>query len=174
MPNNLINKNKVTIKSVFLLTPLLTFSLLPQPLLAQNPTPVMIDVSSCLPLESTLERYDCYEKQVKSNQAPSIKRSSITLTKPVVAKDENFGFPPKEDSDKKITELTSTITALRQTVPNRYLIGLENGQIWRQMTSKRYPLQIGHQVRIYPSKWGSAYRLSVEKLSGFIQVERRQ
>ncbi|HEU4619493.1 MAG TPA: hypothetical protein VFV10_15760 [Gammaproteobacteria bacterium] len=54
------------------------------------------------------------------------------------------------------------------------MITLENGQIWRQMTPEIYPLQEGFEVKIYPTRWGNAYRLSVEELGGFIQVERVQ
>lgn len=74
---------------------------------------------------------------------------------------------------KDASEIISTITALRPTVPNSYLITLANGQIWRQMRPERYELRVGQRVRLYSTpRWGSAYRLTVEKLKGFIQVER--
>jgi hypothetical protein len=52
-------------------------------------------------------------------------------------------------------------------------VTLDNGQIWRQTVASRYPLQVGHQVRIYRGAIGG-YRLSVEELRGFIRVERVQ
>jgi hypothetical protein len=52
------------------------------------------------------------------------------------------------------------------------MITLDNGQVWRQMQPKRYPLQPGYDVRIYSSRWGNSYRLSSPILNGFIQVER--
>ncbi|HEX5418980.1 MAG TPA: hypothetical protein VFY39_03200, partial [Gammaproteobacteria bacterium] len=58
------------------------------------------------------------------------------------------------------------------TVPNSYLITLENGQVWRQTYPEVYHLQPGYKVRIYPSRWGNSYRMSSDKLHGFIQVER--
>ena len=59
----------------------------------------------------------------------------------------------------------------KQTVPNSYLITLDNGQAWRQTVPKYYPLQAGHPVRVYYSKWRS-YRLTNDTLKGFIQFER--
>ena len=78
----------------------------------------------------------------------------------------------REDAEER-TELIGTIAALRETVPNSYLITLENGQVWRQMRPRSfYNLQVGHRVRIYPTGWGKSYRLTVDELNGFIQVER--
>lgn len=88
---------------------------------------------------------------------------------------DDFGLrAPREEADdaKQQEELYGTIAALRETVPNSYLITLENGQVWRQMRPEFYPLREGHRVRIYSTRWGSSYRLTVEELKGFIQVER--
>lgn len=76
-----------------------------------------------------------------------------------------------EGSDGK-SELLGTVAELEQMGPNIWLITLDGGQVWQQMQSKRYNLQEGDQVRIYPTRWGNNYRLSVEKLGGFIQVRR--
>lgn len=69
-------------------------------------------------------------------------------------------------------ELIDTVAALQQLGPNLWIITLESGQRWQQMLSKRYALQAGDEVRIYPTRWGSSFRLSVERLGGYIQVER--
>jgi hypothetical protein len=68
-------------------------------------------------------------------------------------------------------EIQARIAELRETVPNAYLVTLDNGQVWRQTVPKQYPLQAGHPVRIYYSRWRS-YRLTNDTLKGFIQVER--
>ena len=86
---------------------------------------------------------------------------------------ENFGLTPeKKDDEKDLVELHSTISKLKETVPGRYLITLENGQVWRQMVGESYRLRVGHRVRIYSTHWGNAFRLSVEGMKGFVQVER--
>jgi len=59
-----------------------------------------------------------------------------------------------------------------QTGQDGWLITLSSGQVWRQMYNKRYNLKEGQDVKIAPSGWGNAYRLSVKELGGFIQVER--
>jgi hypothetical protein len=53
-----------------------------------------------------------------------------------------------------------------------WIVTLENGQVWRQMETRRYNLRTGQEVRIYPTRWGNSYRLSVSELGSFIQVER--
>lgn len=69
-------------------------------------------------------------------------------------------------------ELIDTVADLEQLGPNLWLITLEGGQRWQQMLSKRYGLQVGDEVRIYSTRWGSSFRMSVERIGGYIQVER--
>lgn len=85
---------------------------------------------------------------------------------------ENSGFGQRASTPEEPAQLFATIASLRETVPNSYLITLENGQVWRQMRPQWYPLQAGQRVRIYSTRWGPAYRLASEELNGFIQVER--
>ena len=105
-------------------------------------------------------------------------KEQVAVTDPTISRtgrvnEENFGLPPEEREDEKdLVELHSTISQLREYVVGRYLITLENGQVWRQMVGDRYRLEVGDKVRIYPSRWGTAFRLSAERLKGFIQVER--
>jgi hypothetical protein len=56
--------------------------------------------------------------------------------------------------------------------PRGWIVTLQEGQVWRQMIAKRFPLREGQEVRIKPTRWGDAYRLTAEDLSGYIQVER--
>ncbi len=89
---------------------------------------------------------------------------------------EEFGLRRSRVAEQQgeAEELLGTVAALRQTVPNSYIITLENGQVWRQMRPQWYPLQVGHSVRIYPTRWGNSYRMTALELNGFIQVERVQ
>lgn len=178
---------------------------------AQQGEDLSIDVTSCVELESDLERFACYESQVEAArragdattdrgpaaaaaeepepaaaarraepepEAPSAAREAAAVEDvDVSARPEpgdRFGFRNlrEEAAEDDAPELVATIAALRETVPNAYLITLENGQIWRQSRPHRYPLQVGYEVRIYPSRWGSSYRLTSDILNGFIQVER--
>jgi hypothetical protein len=76
-----------------------------------------------------------------------------------------------EDEDGR-AELIDTVAAIEQLGPQMLLVTLESGQQWRQMLTKRYPLRVGDEVRIYPTRWGSSYRMSSERLDAYIQVQR--
>jgi hypothetical protein len=79
---------------------------------------------------------------------------------------------PQHDAQAKPPEIVATVTELHETVPNTWLITLDNGQVWRQNTAQRFALRVGERVTLRATKWGSSYRLSADTLSGFIQVER--
>lgn len=139
---------------------------------AQSDPTVDVDVADCVTIESPAERFRCYESRV---DAALREQGGEQALPPAPA--ETFGLrppPPADEKERDAEELLGTIAALRQTVPNSYLITLENGQVWRQMRPQRYPLQIGHEVRIYPTRWGNSYRMTAVELNGFIQVERIQ
>jgi hypothetical protein len=69
-------------------------------------------------------------------------------------------------------ELVDTVAAIEPSGPSLIKITLASGQQWQQMLSKRYTLQVGDEVRIYPTRWGNSFRLSSERAGGYIQVER--
>jgi hypothetical protein len=69
-------------------------------------------------------------------------------------------------------EIVATVTELHETVPNAWLITLDNGQVWRQNIPQRFALEAGQRVTLHGTKWGASYRLTADTLGGFIQVER--
>lgn len=174
--------------------------------LAQEPGELEVDVAACVDLESDLERFACYERQVEaarggdragtadddapagrdpqasapeadgSSNASRAAEASLAPEASQAARaprtGEDFGFRDFSDEPERAPELHAVVAALREREPNQYLITLENGQMWRQMRPARYPLRAGHAVRIYPTGWGSSYRLTAEELNGYIQVER--
>lgn len=77
-----------------------------------------------------------------------------------------------ETNDEGRKELIDTVAAVKPLGQNMLEVTLESGQVWRQMLSKRYPVSVGDTVTIRPTRWGSAYRLTSERVSGFIQVQR--
>jgi hypothetical protein len=79
---------------------------------------------------------------------------------------------PARDSGAESGEFFCTIVDMRERLPNAYVIRLDNGQIWEQTEPKRYPLRPGLEVRIYPTRWGSRYRLTGIETGGNIQVRR--
>ena len=91
---------------------------------------------------------------------------------------DDFGLE-KETADTRIregadgqTELVDTITEISRIGQGLSVFTLSSGQRWQQTETKRYYLREGEEVRIYPSKWGTSYRLTSSRLRGFIQVKR--
>jgi hypothetical protein len=93
---------------------------------------------------------------------------------PADSVENNFGLPEEKFSDEKAKadELSARVATLKELAPNRFLITLQNGQVWEQMQSKRFALEEGDEVRIYSTRWGSSYRLASLSHKGFIQVQR--
>jgi hypothetical protein len=79
-----------------------------------------------------------------------------------------------EPSEAEDPGFISSITQLRETVPNAWLVALDNGEVWEQIDPKPYRLREGMQVRIYASTWGSSHRLTAPDLNGFIRVRQRR
>lgn len=131
---------------------------------AQAPGPaVSVDVSECVKLTTPEERLACFEKQVEvSRTSPP---DAVAPASPSAAP------PPSGGREEAPPDIEARVAELRETVPNAYLITLDNGQVWRQTVPKAYPLRSGDAVRVYYSKWRT-YRLTNEQLRSFIQVER--
>lgn len=70
------------------------------------------------------------------------------------------------------SEIVAKVTALSRTVPDAWLITLDNGQVWRQTYPQAYALTPGVQVTLRPSRWGGAFRLTGDGMNGYIQVEK--
>ncbi|HET7609837.1 MAG TPA: hypothetical protein VFL84_14245, partial [Gammaproteobacteria bacterium] len=138
---------------------------------AQAPAePVSVDVSECVKLTTPEERLACFEKQVEgSRTSPAAQGAASASPPPPASSASSDARGP--DRKAEPADVEARIAELRETVPNAYLITLDNGQVWRQTVPKAYPLQAGHPVRIYYSRWRS-YRLTNETLKSFIQVER--
>jgi hypothetical protein len=108
-----------------------------------------------------------------SPAAPAVSQKSASEPRSA----ENFGFPepPPEpraerSPQRQQVEIVATVTELRQTVPNAYVITLDNGQVWRQAHPMPYPLRVGLVVRVRETGFG--YRLTAPELHGQINVER--
>jgi hypothetical protein len=140
----------------------------------EQAVPVSVDVSECVKLTTPEERLACFESQVQAA------RGSPTV--PVATPPASTAAPPGSGSrdarsddargeEARPPDIRAAVAGLRETVPNAYLITLDNGEVWRQTVPKTYPLRHGDAVRIYYSRWGT-YRLTNEQLKSFIQVER--
>lgn len=122
---------------------------------------------------------------IGESSAPVVKEPSAAVTgtssAPVVGNsapvettsDEKFGLKePVTKEEKAKNELLASISELKETQPNKRLITLGNGQVWKQSFAKKYRLREGDDIRIYPTGWGNDYRLKVIDQAGYIQVTR--
>lgn len=152
---------------------------------AQQAENLTIEASECVALVTPEERLACFDAQVeRSRQGGSprpVSGSPASVTPPAAGShevtspaDATAGFPreSRRRADPAVPLVIATVTALRETVPNSYLVTLDNGQVWRQVQPMRYLLRVGMAVQIYPPPWGSTLRLKATDLSGYIQVER--
>lgn len=172
------------------------------PALSQGTRALEIDVADCVDIESPAERFRCYESRVdaalsetstsareaapvaeappeaQAERTPAAAATAELDIVPPSADVDDFGLrrsskrAARRDRDQDREELFGVIASLRETVPNSYVITLENGQVWRQVRPSFYPLRPGQIVRIYSTNWGDSYRMSAEELNGFIQVQR--
>lgn len=161
-----------------------TAYLVGSPAARAQPDDVTVEISRCVDLKSPEERRACYGAQVDAaiqerersaasaaapatpapaNAAPDTARSAAEPIRPQRARRDGGADQPT---------IVAKIAELRETVPNSYLITLDNGQVWRQSRSKWHPLRIGQGVRILPTGWGKSFRLFGDGLSGYIQVEQ--
>lgn len=107
--------------------------------------------------------------------------STATVTAPATpAAQDNFGRERqmayeedkrREEASKATGELRATILEIQKRMDGLMTFTLDNGQVWRQTVPQHYALRQGMPVRLYYSRW-RAYRLTNERLRGFIQVER--
>jgi hypothetical protein len=145
---------------------------------AQDSNDVTIEISRCVELESPEERRACYGAEVDA--AVRERERSAATAAPAAAPTRSPGLEADTDRSRRATRegsegqptLVAKIKALRETVPNSYLITLDNDEVWRQTRPKWHPLRVGQEVKIYPTGWGNSFRLFVDGLSGYIQVER--
>ena len=86
--------------------------------------------------------------------------------------EDNFGLPEEKTNDGQAAELIARVAEIKEFDRNRLLITMDNGQVWEQVNSKRFALAEGDEVRIYPTRWGSSYRLASLSHKGYIQVKR--
>ena len=173
----------------------------PQPAFAQESQAVTVDVGRCTALTSPDARLACFGAQVDAvlnERSPTEGDQHATVTEAngvaqaapsgderSSPEEERAARGTKRGSDdprseeavgesREDDEYTGTIVAIRERLPNAYVITLDNGQVWQQTEPKQYPLRPGLEVRIYRTGWGDYYRLNGLGTGGHIQVRKVQ
>jgi hypothetical protein len=157
-----------------------------RPAAAQERRELTVEVSECVELDSPQERLACFEAQVEAARQPrtpeagrgsAVAPAAADAAAPVRVADPQATPPVRElrrgeERERSGVVVGARVTELRRTVPNSYLITLDNGQMWRQIQPLRFPLRVGMEIEIYPPPRGEALRLKAVDLKGYIQVER--
>jgi len=148
--------------------------------LGQDPGSVTIEVGECIELATPEQRLACFEAQVEAARqdpkpaaaarAPEPAAASTAVAVGAATAEQAGSGSRRDEPETPPLEIFAKVTELRETVPNAYLITLDNGQVWRQTRPLSYPLRPGSEVRIYETRWGT--RLTNPEARGFIQVER--
>lgn len=156
----------------------------------QDEARVLEEVRTCGELQRDSVRLACFDAIARAvaGGAPATTPPAATVAQPIAPRStasaaapppqvsESFGRvaepPPRASREPEGEELLSSVASLRELQLGRLEITLANGQVWRQVNTDRYALAVGHAVRIYPTRFGSYFRLTAEKLRGFVQVER--
>lgn len=156
------------------------------PALAQDNPAMQVDVSRCVVIASADLRYRCFD------EVTAHLRSKVQVTTSTPAQKEEVSAPAEQaqretiirefgrdsataevkNNDDGNAELRDTIAHLEEREPGRWLVTLNSGQVWYQDTAGRVRLKEGMKVRIYPSNFGSSYRLAADEINGVIQVRR--
>jgi hypothetical protein len=130
-----------------------------------------VDIARCMDIQEPSERMRCYDGLAAEVRA----RSRPPAAPAPEEKVRSFGkeSPARVvDTEEGREELQDRIEDLRMGLPDRWIVTLASGQVWRQTVTGAFNLRKGMEVRIYPTRWGKGYRLSAQGVNGFIQVER--
>lgn len=144
---------------------------------------VTIDARRCMQIESADERLACFESQVSTAPAaaPAPSAPAAPASSAVPPRSVDVGAAPAQAAPAAAASTAAesavvsvgNITSVQAREPNRYLITLDNGEVWEQRVAERSPRPlVGQGVRIERTHWGSHQRLYIEGLNGFLQVQR--
>jgi hypothetical protein len=153
---------------------------------AQNGDALNVDLAKCVDLDTEQARFECYQERVdaalehrdvpaqnSSVEPATAAAASAAAAAPAAAARPDAVIEQTDASGGTETEeIFATITALQERIPNTWVITLDNGQIWAMNQPRRYPLRVGLDVKLYPTKWGTSYRLTSPEHGSFVQVER--
>ena len=113
----------------------------------------------CAEIESAEERLACYDAAAGAGEA-------------VGTADDEFGSQ-KTKQEIEGDSLTSGVAGVDKDAYGKLIVSLENGQIWRQVESKRFMVKVGQVVEIRHGTLGS-YKLYVLGGNYWTRVRREQ
>ena len=117
--------------------------------------------TDCASIEAPDERLACYDAAAGPESVP------VPAPQP-----DDFGLS-KSKSETEGESLTGQVVGVWQDAYRKLSIELDNGQVWRQIESKRFSVEVGDVVVIRHGSVGS-YKLYVDGEDGWIRVRREE
>lgn len=136
--------------------------------------------ADCAAIESPEERLACFDAAYRrqADRPPATPETRAPAAEPVAAakppetSDADFGIE-KSKAETEGASMVSGISAVGRDGYGKLMIQLENGQIWRQVESKRFPADVGDTVRIEHGSFGS-YKMYIQGKKLWTRVRRQQ
>lgn len=96
--------------------------------------------------------------------------AGVAAVEPSAAPEADFGRK-KTKADLEGEALVSGIAAIGRDAYDRLIIELDNGQVWRQVEYKRFPVEAGQAAEIRHGAFGS-YKLYIKGKKRWTRVRR--
>jgi hypothetical protein len=141
------------------------------------------DALKCVQIKDDTARLACYDRTVPAigaffpHEAKVFPATPVAPPAPQPSAEQRFGAErlAKEDKPKEAEEaetISATIQDARERMPGRWIITLDNGQVWQQVVTQSVnSLRPGRKVTIEKALLGS-YTLRVDGTSTPIKVSR--
>jgi hypothetical protein len=134
-------------------------------------------IRACAQVKDATTRLRCFDRAVMelgvpvaagAGSTPSA-AASVAVAAPALTPEESFGAKGtlkvqqqhKAEEPPPLKQLTSNIKAVRTGPSGEYIVTLENGQVWRQLSAQPMQMRVGQPVTLKPMSMGSFWMADV-------------
>ncbi|WP_417344816.1 hypothetical protein [Ferrimonas sp.] len=128
-------------------------------------------VVNCASLNDKLDRLVCFDKLGKPAHAGIPAKPAAPQAAAPADADERFGLSDKRPEEPEA--IKASINKLKKDPYGKFIVTLDNGQVWKQIDSKRFRLKQDKPVTIEKASLGS-FMLTQEGSSKSARVKRVQ
>ena len=107
---------------------------------------------ACIDESDDMLRLACYDREIADFSPTAASVPAIGPGEPA-SSEEKFGKAP-ERSKNELMELTATVVKVSKGANLKFIVWLDNGQVWQQKYSGKFRIQVGDQVTINKGKFG--------------------
>ena len=145
------------------------------------------DLNQCKEVENALERLVCFDEVSKhlpsskllESKTETLKNQENSKSKPVKKVEliedqtaQDFGIEHKQDISELPETLVAIVSSIKKDPYKKYIVSLDNGQIWKQTDSVYLRLKVGGKVLIkrgalnsfFMAKDGANKRIRVKRV----------